>query len=71
MKVADIAPSGIVTLDAISALKLEDTSDTVVPPIGAGPEMVSVPTAEVPPTTGDVDQRSEDGVGACTVTKTL
>jgi hypothetical protein len=64
VKVAVIAPAGIVTLDATKALKLDDASDTVVPPVGAGPEMLRVPTVDVPPTTGDTDQVTDDGVGA-------
>jgi len=71
VNVAVIAPAGIVTVDATNALKLVDARDTVVPPVGAGPEMMSVPVVAVPPTTGDVDQVTITGAGAVTVNKVL
>ena len=71
VKVAVIAPAGIVTLDATKALKLDDASATVVPPVGAGPEMIKVPVVDVPPDTGDVDQETCTGIGASTFTKAL
>ena len=71
VNVAVIAPAGMVTLDPTKALKLDDASDTVVPPVGAGPEMIKVPVVAVPPTTGEVDQVTDDGIGACTVIKAL
>ena len=71
VKVAVIAPAGIVTLDPTKALKLDDASATVVPPVGAGLVMEIVPVVYVPPTTGDVDHTTNDGIGACTVTKAL
>ena len=63
VKVAVMAPAGIVTLDATKALKLDDARATVVPPAGAGPEIEIVPVVDVPPTTGDTDQVTDDGVG--------
>ena len=71
VKVAVIAPAGIVTLDATKALKLDDARETVVPPVGAGPEMLRVPTVDVPPDTGETDQVTDDGIGACTVINAL
>jgi hypothetical protein len=71
VKVAVIAPAGIVMLDPTKALKLEDARDTVVPPVGAGPEMLRVPTVDVPPGTGDTDQVTDEGIGASTFTKAL
>ena len=52
VKVAVICPVGIVTLVGTRALKLLDASETIVPPTGAGPEMVMVPVVDVPPETG-------------------
>jgi hypothetical protein len=71
VKVAVIAPAGIVTLDPTNALKLDDASDTVVPPVGAGPEMLRVPTVDVPPLTGFRDQVTDDGIGARTLINAL
>ena len=71
VKVVVIAPAGIVTLDPTKALKLDDARETVVPPIGAGPEMLRVPTVDVPPGTGETDQSTDEGVGASTFTKAL
>ena len=64
VNVAVIAPAGIVTLDPKIALKLDEAKVTVVPPAGAGLVNVTVPVVELPPTTGDVDQVTEDGIGA-------
>jgi hypothetical protein len=61
---AVIAPAGIVTEEPTIALKLDDASETVVPPVGAGPEMINVPVVDVLPTTGDTDQVNELGIGA-------
>ena len=71
VKVAVIAPAGIVTLEATNALKLDDASATVVPPIGAGPEMLKVPTVDVPPDTGDTDHDTDEGIGARTLINAL
>lgn len=71
VKVAVIAPAGIVTLDATKALKLDDASATVVPPAGAGPDIEIVPVVDVPPTTGDTDHDTDEGIGACTVINAL
>ena len=71
VKVAVIAPAGIVTLDANKALKLDDASATVVPPDGAGPEMLRVPTVDVPLDTGVTDHVTDEGMGASTFTKVL
>ena len=61
---AVIAPAGMVKLDPTNALKLDDAKETVVPPVGAGPEMLRVPVVELPPGTGEVDQVNELGIGA-------
>jgi hypothetical protein len=71
VKVVVIAPAGIVTLDPTKALKLEDARATVVPPVGAGPEMLRVPTVDVPPLTGFTDQITDDGIGARTLINAL
>jgi len=71
VKVAVIAPAGIITLDATKALKLDDAKDTAVPPKGAGLVNVTVPLVVVPPTTGETDQVTDDGIGARTVIKAL
>jgi hypothetical protein len=71
VKVVVIAPAGIVKLDPTKALKLDDARETVVPPVGAGPEMIKVPVVAVPPTTGDVDHETITGIGASTFTKAL
>ena len=68
---AVIAPAGMVMLDPTKALKLVEARDTVVPPVGAGPEMLRVPTVDVPPGTGDIDQIIDEGIGARTFTKAL
>jgi hypothetical protein len=71
VNVAVIAPAGIVTLEPTKALKLVDANETVVPPVGAGPEIDIVPVVLVPPMTGETDHVMDDGVGACTVTRAL
>ena len=68
---AVIAPAGMVTLLPTKALKFDDANETVVPPVGAGPEMLRVPVVDVPPTTGEVDQVTCTGIGARTLTKAL
>ena len=68
---AVIAPAGMVTLDPTIALKLDDANETVVPPVGAGPEIIKVPVVDVPPTTGEVDQVTCTGIGARTLTRAL
>ena len=71
VKDAVIAPAGMVTLLPTIALKLDVANETVVPPVGAGPEMLSVPVVDVPPGTGDTDQMIDDGIGASTFTNAL
>ena len=71
LKVAAIAPSGIVTLLPTKALKLDDAKETTVPPTGAGPEMINDPVVDVPPTKSDVDQETCTGVGDCTLMSVL
>ena len=68
---AVIAPAGMVTLLPTIALKLDEASETVVPPVGVGPEIINVPVVDVPPTTGDIDQDTCTGVGASTFNKAL
>ena len=64
LKVAVIEPAGMVTLDPTKALRLDDANETVVPPVGAGPEILRVPVVGVPPGTGDTDQVTDEGIGA-------
>ena len=64
MNVAVMAPAGMVTLDPTKALRLDDANETVVPPVGAGPEILRVPVVDVPPGTGDTDQVTDEGIGA-------
>ena len=71
VNVVVMAPAGMVTLLPTRALKLDDASETVVPPVGAGPEMLRVPVVDVPPATGDTDQLTDAGIGARTLTKAL
>ena len=71
MKVVVIAPAGMVTLLPTRALRLDDANETVVPPVGAGPEMLRVPVVDVPPGTGEADQVTDEGIGARTLTKAL
>ncbi len=71
VKDAVMAPAGIVTLLPTIALRLDDAKETVLPPAGAGPEMINVPVVDVPPTTGDVDQVTCTGIGGSTFNKAL
>ena len=71
LKEAVMAPAGMVMLLPTRALRLDDANETVVPPNGAGPEMIKVPVVDVPPTTGKVDQVTCTGIGARTLTKAL
>ena len=71
VNVVVMASAGMVTLDPTKALKLDDAKETVVPPDGAGPEMINVPVVDVPPTTGEVDQVTCTGIGARTLTNAL
>ena len=64
VNVVVIAPAGMVTVLPTKALKLDDAKETVVPPDGAGPEMLRVPVVDVPPGTGDTDQLTDEGIGA-------
>ena len=51
LKVAAVAPAEIVTEDGTVAFVLPDDRATARPPAGAGPEMATVPVADLPPTT--------------------
>ena len=50
-KVAEDPPAGLVTDGGTVAARLLDASDTVVPPVGAGPLRVTVPVDPSPPKT--------------------
>ena len=52
VKVALVWPLGTVTLPGVDAEELRLMTDMFIPPFGAGPVRVTVPVAEVPPTTG-------------------
>ena len=71
VNVVVIAPAGMVTVLPTKALKLDDAKETVVPPDGAGPEMIKVPVVDVPPMTGDVDHDTCTGIGASTFNNAL
>ena len=47
VNVVVMPPAGMVTLLPTKALRLDDASETVVPPVGAGPEMLRVPVVVV------------------------
>ena len=64
VNVVVMAPAGMVTLLPTKALRLDDASETVVPPAEAGPEILRVPVVDVPPGTGDTDQVTDEGIGA-------
>lgn len=49
--VAAVDPPGTVTEDGTLALVLLDESGTAIPPLGAGPDRVTVPVDPVPPVT--------------------
>jgi len=51
VNVIEVAPTGTVTLAGTVAQLMLDESVTTVPPVGAGPLMVTVPVDEVPPWT--------------------
>ena len=51
--VTEVAPAGIVMLAGFGrAFLFEVENTTDIPPAGAGPFVVSVPVADVPPTSG-------------------
>jgi hypothetical protein len=52
VNVADNWPSGTTIVVGRVADKLVEVSLTLLPPIGAGPEMLTVPIVEPPETTG-------------------
>jgi hypothetical protein len=65
LKVALVAPAGIVTVEgAVATEGLLLTSDTEIPPLGATPLSFTVPVEVLPPTTvvGVTDSEYNDGV---------
>jgi hypothetical protein len=52
-KVAEVVPAGTVTLEGVVADELLSAKATTMPPLGAGPERVTVPVEELPPVTLD------------------
>ena len=67
VKVAEVEPAAIMTDAGGTAFVLEDDSVTVVPPVGAGPEIVTVPTELAPPITVVGLSESDTRVGAVMV----
>ena len=67
MKLAEVAPAGIETLDGGVALESDDVKLTSIPPIGDAPLKVTVPVAEVPPPTVDGVTVKLMGVGGLIV----
>jgi len=51
VNVAEVAPAGTVTEAGTVALALSDWRLTVIPPVGAAPLSVTVPTEDTPPRT--------------------
>lgn len=67
MNVAEVAPAGTVTEAGKVATVLLEESVTEVPPVGAGPLSVTVPTEDPPPRTVDGTKATADAVAALTV----
>jgi hypothetical protein len=59
VKVAVLLPAATVTEPGTVATELSELSVTVVPPVGALPERVTVPVEEAPPRTVDGDITTE------------
>ena len=66
-KFAELDPAGTVTLAATVAALLLEVRDTVVPPVGATPVIVTVPVDEPPPNTDVGDRLTPSRPGALTV----
>src|SRR5688500_19078716 len=72
VKVAVVAPAGIVTLSGTSAAELLVDSVTRAPPAGAGPFSVTVPVDDPsPPVTVEGFSVSEDNTAGRTVNEAL
>jgi hypothetical protein len=70
LNVAVDAPAATVTLDGTVAAARLDESSTMRPPVGAGPESVTVPVAVFPPRTDAGETVTLDATGATTVSVT-
>ena len=71
-KFTDVAPARIVTLDGRVAMAgLALCNVTTAPPIGAGPDRITVPVTLAPPTTVLGLTRSAVRAGGVTVTVVL
>lgn len=67
MKFAEVAPAGTSTLaDTLAKAVLEESKDTVAPPMGAALVSVTVPVEDTPPTTLAGLRASDDSAAAGT-----
>lgn len=67
LNVVVVAPAAIVTDDGTVALVLLEVRPTSIPPVGAGPLMVTVPVEGVPPATVDGASEMLEREGGVTV----
>src|SRR4051812_22509594 len=67
VKLAKVAPAGMVTVTGTVAKVVLLESETTEPPVGAGLAMLTVPVEFVPPLTVEGLSETEDRVGAVTV----
>ena len=67
LKLALVAPAGMVTVEGIEVAPLLSESATCAPPAGAGPLSVTVPVTEVPPITLARLRFSAETLGGSTV----
>ena len=66
VSVAEVAPDGTFTVAGTPTAALLEVIEIAAPPVGAGPESVSVQTLESPPARVAGAHAIEDTVGACT-----
>ena len=68
VNVADVCPSGIVTVAGTTTRELDDDTATTKPPAGALPSIVMVPVTSFPPAILDFDNVRSVMLAALTVT---